>query len=95
MTVTLYLIKPIDAYVRKNINEHRILYIKTWSHPLRQSEPSILMLHIPPVLIHQVMVASCAGPEIVLYTEHTNKAFNKEKTKALLVYSISSILTST
>ena len=30
--------------------------------------------------------------EIVLYIEHTNKAFNKEKTKALLVYFISSIL---
>ena len=30
--------------------------------------------------------------EIVFYIEHTNKAFNKEKTKALLGYSISSIL---
>ena len=28
----------------------------------------------------------------MLYIEHTNKTFNKEKTKALLVYSISSIL---
>ena len=34
---------------------------KTWSHPLSQSKPSILMLYIPlNVLIHQVMVASCA-----------------------------------
>ena len=28
----------------------------------------------------------------MLYIEHTNKAFNKEKAKALLVCSISSIL---
>ena len=35
--------------------------IKTWLHPLSQSEPSILMLYIPlTVLIHQVIVDSCA-----------------------------------
>ena len=35
---------------------------KTCSRPLSQSEPNILMLYIPlTVLIHEVMVASCAG----------------------------------
>ena len=38
------------------------IHFKTWSHPPRQSKPSILMLYIPlTVLIHQVMVTSCAG----------------------------------
>ena len=37
--------------------------IKTWSHPLSQSEPSILMLYIPlTVLIHQVLVMVASYP---------------------------------
>ena len=41
--------------------------------------------------------SDCGGfmcRKIVLYIEHTNKAFNKEKNKRLLIYSISSILMS-
>ena len=38
---------------------------------LSQSEPSILMLYIPlTVLIHQVMVASCAGHYSMLNIEY-------------------------
>ena len=60
---------------------------KTWSHPLSQSESSILMLYIPlTVLIHQVMVASRAISMFDI--EYTNKASVFPLLKALLVCSI-------
>ena len=65
--------------------------IKTWSHPLRTQYSYALY----PTYCFNSSSTSDGGfmcREKVLYIEHSNKAFNKEKTKALLVYSISSIL---